>query len=234
MRVSHATISAALFTLTAAASSSKRGLCYVPSEKKEFAGDDAIWTTTPGSDLTWYYNYQAEPSGAYSSIEDLHFVPMLWGASENDQGTPFLDSVKRQIGNGAKIEYVLGFNEPDGKHNIGGSDVPASVAAEAWKKQMEPLKEMGVKLGAPAVTGSEDGLTWLENWFKACNGGCNPDFIPVHWYGSFEAMASYVGRVVDRYSNMTIWVTEWGFPNQELADTQAFFNQSVAMFDRWE
>ena len=231
MRYTYAAASAALLSLTTAASSSKRGLCHVPSESHP--SDDNIWTTTPGSDLTWYYNYKAEPSNAYEDSEDLSFVPMLWGASDTEQGTPFLDSVKRQLDSGATIEYVLGFNEPDGPQSTGGSNIPADLGASAWKKQIEPLKNMGVKLGAPAVTGSEDGFTWLENWFNACDGGCNPDFIPVHWYGSFEGLASHVGRVVTKYPNMTVWVTEWGFPNEELEATQKFYNESVAMFDRW-
>ncbi|KAF2687916.1 glycoside hydrolase family 128 protein [Lentithecium fluviatile CBS 122367] len=231
MRSIHLAATAALLTLTTTASSSKRGLCHVPSE--DHPSDDAIWTMTPGSDLTWYYNYKYEPSDAYKNIEDLIFVPMLWGASDSDQGTPFLDSVKSQIGSGAKIEYVLGFNEPDGTHTTGGSDVHADVAARSWKAQIEPLKEMGVKLGAPAVTGSEDGFTWLENWFKACDGGCNPDFIPVHWYGNFEGMASHIGRVVAAYPNLTVWITEWGYPNVELGATQEFYNQSVTMLDQW-
>jgi hypothetical protein len=34
-----------------------------------------------------------------------------------------------------------------------------------------------------------------------------------------------------RYPNQTIWVTEYGFPNQALNDTQYFFNQSAKYFD---
>jgi hypothetical protein len=227
----YAAASAAILALTAASSSSKRGLCYVPSSKNP--GDDSIWTSTPGSDLSWYYNYKSEPSGAFKDNKNLQFVPMLWGASDNDQGTPFLDSVKQQIASGANISYVLAFNEPDGTHATGGSNLAVELAASTWKKQIEPLKELGVKLGAPAVTGSPDGLAWLENWLKACNGGCHPDFVPVHWYGNFESMASHIGQVVGAYPNSTVWVTEWGFSNQGLQDTQSFYNQSAAMFDRW-
>lgn len=227
----HLAASAALLSLTTASSSPKRGLCHVPST--DHPSDDSIWTSTPGSDLTWYYNYKAEPSDAYKDDKGFQFVPMLWGASDSDQGTPFLDSVTQQLDSGAKIEFVLGFNEPDGPFSTGGSNVGVDVAASAWKKQMEPLREKGVKLGAPAVTGSDDGFGWLQNWFKACDGGCNPDFMPVHWYGSFEGMAGHIGRVVAEYPNMTIWVTEWGYPNMDLQTTQDFYNNSVAMFDRW-
>ena len=217
--------------LASATSSSKRGLCHVPSEKHPT--DDTIWTT-PGSDLTWYYNYQASPSSAYTNDKSLQFVPMLWGASDSDVGTPFLDSVTAQIKAGTNISYILGFNEPDGSHSTGGSSIPADLAASTWKKQIEPLKDLGVKLGAPAVTGSPNGFTWLENFFDECDGGCNPDFIPVHWYGNFEGMASHIGQVMGTYPNMTVWVTEWGFPNQKLEDTQGFYNTSTEWFDRME
>lgn len=232
MRSSHLGFCAALFTLTSAASTSKRGLCHVT--ENGHASDDAIWTTTPGSDLSWYYNYKYEPSDAFASDESMVFVPMLWGASDSDTGTPFLDSVKSQLAAGAKIPYVLGFNEPDGTHATGGSSLATDLAASTWKAQIEPLKELGIKLGAPAVTGSPDGFTWLENWLKDCDGGCNPDFIPVHWYGNFEGLAAHIGQVVGAYPNLTVWVTEWGYPNENLEDTQSFFNQSVAMMDRWE
>ncbi|KAF2640195.1 hypothetical protein P280DRAFT_526441 [Massarina eburnea CBS 473.64] len=225
---------ATLLPLTTAATyptSPKRGLCYVPSDKTP--NDDTIWTTTPGSNLTWYYNYKSSPSPAFTNTTHLQFVPMFWGTSDSDQGTPFLDSVKAQIAAGAPIRYVMGFNEPDGTHATGGSNVPADLAAAAWKKQMEPLRELGVMLGAPAVTGGAEGFAWLENWLRACDGGCHPDFLPVHWYGSFEGFASHLGQVVEAFPHLPVWVTEWGFAGQGLVGSQGFFNESVALLDRW-
>jgi hypothetical protein len=212
-----------------ASSSPKRGLCYVPSQK--YPDDDTIWTK---GDLTWYYNYKAQPSDAYKNDPTFQFVPMLWGASDSDTGTPFYDSVKAQIDGGANISYVLGFNEPDGPHSTGGSALPVDLAAARWKAEMEPLKKLGVKLGAPAVTGAASGWAWLQNWFTECDGGCHPDFIPVHWYGNFEGMASHIGQVMATYPNMTVWVTEFGFPNQDLKATQEFYNMSKNSFDGWE
>lgn len=223
-------VAAGLTGLTLAQSSSpKRGLCHVPSNK--YPSDDRIWTSGP-SNPTWYYNYQADPSPAYSNDKSLQFVPMLWGASDKDTGTPFFDNVKRQIDGGANISYVLGFNEPDGSHSTGGSNLPVDLAAKRWIAEIEPLKKLGVKLGAPAVTGSESGWTWMENWFKACNGGCNPDFVPIHWYGNFEGMASHVGRVISKW-NLPVWVTEYAYADQSLEATQSFYNTSARSFDGW-
>lgn len=198
-----------------------------------------------------YYNYGPSPSSAYSSDKSLQFVPMLWGASDKDTGTPFYDNVKRQIDGGANISYVLGFNEPDGTHATGGSNLAVDIAAKRWIAEMEPLKKLGVKLGAPAVTGAASGWTWMENFLEACDGGCNPDFIPVHWYGkcyihephvrhrltsflgNFEGMASHVGRVTAKYPNLTVWVTEYGYPHESLEETQSFYNMSARTFDSW-
>ncbi|KAJ4303272.1 hypothetical protein N0V90_002165 [Kalmusia sp. IMI 367209] len=222
---------AALLTLAAASSSPKRGLCFVPSQHLE---DNAIWTTHPGSDLTWYYNYKYEPTPDYEKTPDLEFVPMLWGApTDGDTSTPFLDSIRKQIKNGANITHVLGFNEPDGQASYGGSNISPEKAAAEWKRQMEPLKEQDIKLGAPAITGSPDGMKWLQDWLTHCDGGCNPDFLPVHFYGSFEAMASKIGEVTTAYPRLPVWVTEWGYSHQDLPGTQLFFNQSIQMFDGW-
>ncbi|KAH3920111.1 hypothetical protein HBI56_035030 [Parastagonospora nodorum] len=223
---------ATLLPLTALAQSSspKRGLCHVKENGN--TADDKIWTSGP-SNPTWYYNYGKDPSAAYSSDKSLQFVPMLWGASSSDSGTPFYDSVKRQIDSGANISYVLAFNEPDGTHTTGGSNLEVNLAAARWKAEIEPLKQLGVKLGAPAVTGAQSGWNWLDNWFKACDGGCNPDFIPVHWYGNFEGMMSHVGQVTNKWPNLTVWVTEYGYPNKGLEETQMFFNMSAQAFDRW-
>lgn len=210
--------------------SSKRGLVYVPSAK--YPGDDVLWNSDT-SDLTWYYNYGSTPSPAYDNATKLEFVPMLWGAPTDTSDNTFLNDVTSQMNGGANVSYVLTFNEPDGQGN-GGSGVPADLAAQTWIREVEPLKKHGVKLGAPAVTGAPSGFAWLENFFSACNGSCSADFIPVHWYGNFEGLASHVGQVRGTYPNMSIWVTEYADPNVPLADAEKFYNQSSQYFDRIE
>lgn len=192
-----ALLSAPLAVLSQSATTSeKRGLIDVSSTTA--STDDKIWDAS-NSDLTWYYNYGATPSSQYDNTK-LEFVPMLWGAG-ND--STFYSTVKGLKEGGMNISYVLGFNEPDGCSN-GGSCVDAGTAASIWQQEIEPLKKLGIKLGAPAVTGAPAGFTWLQNWFTACAGNCTPDFIPVHWYGNFEGLASHVGQVNATYENMTM------------------------------
>lgn len=211
-------------------SSPKRGLCYVEGEDP---ADDKTWDGSE-SDLTWYYNYQAMPTDAIDS--KLQFVPMLWGAdssNDNADATSFYDTVKGLIDSGREIQYVLGFNEPDGCTD-GGSCVDPSVAASEWIDKIEPLQDLDLQLGAPAVTGSPRGLQWLQEFYTACDGGCTTDFLPIHWYGNFEGMASFMGQVNATYQNMTMWMTDFGFPGQDLETSQTFFNQSISYLDRQE
>lgn len=215
---------AARFAFAQDDSSSKRGLIYVvPAED---ASDNHFWDAAD-SDLTWYYNYTPEPTSALNN-DKLEFVPMQWGA---DGSEGFYDRVKSQVDGGADIRYVLGFNEPDGCI-AGGSCVDAETAAGIWVDQIEPLKELGLILGSPSVTGSPRGLTWMQDFFTECAGRCSPDFFAAHWYGNFEGMASFLGQVNATYPNMTLWVTEYAYPEGSLEESQEFFNQSAEYFDR--
>lgn len=173
--------------------SAKRGLVFVNNPK--FPDDNKIWPP-PQSDLTWYYNYQAVPTPLYSGVAqaDFEFVPMCWGPS-----TTFRSQVESQVKSGRNITHVMGFNEPDEPQGkTGGSGVSPVVAAQNWIDQIEPLRKLGIKVGAPAVTGSQRGITWLGNFFNACadlGTNCTIDFLPLHWYGNFEGLASHMGHL---------------------------------------
>ena len=188
-------------------SSSKRGLDFIPDA--DYPSDDSIWTR-PGTDLTWYYNYGFVPSPSFAndSQSKFEFVPMMWGTnSSNLSSTSFLTSVRSLVAAGTKIEHVLGFNEPDESTDDGGSDISPEDAATAWVANFEPLTGMGLKLGLPATTGTDSGLSWLKQFLDSCStlvsssGGndhkknCSWDFLPVHWYGDFAGLQSYVSLV---------------------------------------
>ncbi|KAK4613328.1 Alkali-sensitive linkage protein 1 [Fulvia fulva] len=204
--------------------STKRGLVYVETENKK---DDHFWTSA--SDIRWYYNYESEPTSQLNN--KLEFVPMLWGAGSDSN---FYTTVKDLKDGGMNVSYVLAFDEPDGCGQVyGGSCVDAQTAAEMWKQQIEPLKDLGIKLGGPTVTSAPTGFTWLQNFFMQCAGGCSVDFLPVHYYGDFQGLASHIGQVNATYQNIsTMWVTEYGLPNQDLEVAQDFYNQSSAFLNR--
>ncbi|KKY24556.1 putative glycoside hydrolase subgroup catalytic core [Phaeomoniella chlamydospora] len=223
--------------------SDKRGLIYITTE--DSATDDAAFTGS-NTGLTWYYNYGAVPTSSLESTS-LAFVPMLWGApSSPTTDTSFLDSIKSQLSSGSSITHILTFNEPDGTTSTGGSSIDPSVAAQTWLTQITPLRSTyGLKVGLPAVTGSESGFTWLSNFNSSCHSlssnsssttttttNCTADFIPIHWYGNFEGLASHIGQVQATYPDLPIWITEYGYPYQSLSTTQDFYNTSAEYFDR--
>ena len=110
-----------------------------------------------------------------------------------------------------------------------------SLAASTWIREVEPLKKLGVKVGAPAVTGSPAGMTWLQNFFINCKVKCTPDFLPVHWYGPFQGLASHIGQVTGTYTNISeFWVTEYALAHASLKESEDFYNQSATLLDRWE
>lgn len=214
--------------------SSKRGLVFVPSSK--YPQDNQIWVES-GSDLTWYYNYGATPTTTYNNLSqsEFEFVPMLWGAPTSTSDNTFLTGIKQLISDGTNISHVLTFNEPDGTTSTGGSNVDPTLAATTWIREVEPLRKLGIKAGAPAVTGSQSGFTWLSSFFSSCTSqgtNCTVDFIPIHWYGNFEGLASHIGQVVATYPNTSIWITEYALNDASLSDTQSFFNSSAQYFDR--
>ncbi|KAF4421782.1 Interferon-induced GTP-binding Mx2 [Fusarium acutatum] len=208
--------------------SSKRGLIYIPNS--DFPNDDKVWVQKH-SDLTWYYNYKPHPSPVYENNTSLQFVPMLWGAPDGFDDTSFLENVTAQIISGRNITYVMGFNEPDNSMANGGSDMKPKDAARYWIKQLEPLRKLGISLGAPAVTGAPSGFTWLADFVEACKGNCTFDFIPIHWYGSFDGMASHIAGVLDVFPGKKIWVTEFALDFSSLAATQDYFQTSVKYLD---
>jgi hypothetical protein len=212
--------------------SSKRGLVYVPSAAHPT--DDNIWVH-PGSDLTFYYTYGVTPAPAFANT-DLQFVPMMWGApAGGSDDTTFLAQIEGLLANGINLTYILSFNEPDGSSSTGGSAITPSYAARLWSTNIEPLKQRhGLKLGAPAVTGAPSGFDWLTQFFGNCSGNCSADFVPLHWYGNFEGLASHVGQYRAAYPNMTMWVTEYADANDGLSSTEEFFNQSASFMDGLE
>lgn len=230
----------AAFVPAAAAKNYKRGLVFTPNST--FPGDNSIWVKPP-TDLSWYYNYDMVPSPAFAGIsqKDFEFIPMLWGASDPDD-TRFFTTVRDLVKvKGINITTVMSFNEPDGPTAWGGSDMLPSLAAKSWVKNIIPLQKMGIKAGLPACTGGWGGVPWLRQFLGNCSqlistGGqtqnCTYDFVPIHWYGNFDGLASHIGTYAAAFPNTSIWVTEYNYDNQPLGDTQWFFNASLNYLDK--
>ncbi|CAK7240957.1 MAG: hypothetical protein STHCBS139747_002414 [Sporothrix thermara] len=127
---------------------------------------------------------------------------MLWGAPSSTSDTTFLTNVKALIAKGVNVSHVLAFNEPEISADYGGSNVEPSVAAKLWVSNIIPLQALGVKVGLPACSGSTEALPWLSQMLGNCSKlvstdsqtkNCTFDFVPLHWYGNFEGLASRIG-----------------------------------------
>lgn len=167
---------------------------------------------------------------------------MLWGNPENANDFSFSDAVLNMLRQRQNITHVMGFNEPDGSYETGGSEISPIGAAASWIRVLEPLREKGIKLVGPATTGGPDGFVWLAQFFEACAGRCNIDVLPVHWYGDFQGLASHIGEKTSAFEmygldfsengTQKIWITEYALPHGDIENSNRFFNESAEYFDR--
>ncbi|GAB1316777.1 Glycosyl hydrolase catalytic core-domain-containing protein [Madurella fahalii] len=215
--------------------SAKRGLVSTPNAN--WPDDDAIWVH-PDSPISWYYNFHWNVSSSYASLpqDEVEFVPMMWGGGAND--THFLGNVTALMntpsGSGRKITHVLAFNLPDQPLSHGGSEMAPAVAARAWVRNLVPLRERGIKIGLPVVGDPRGG--WMDPFLANCtllNEGKERgfDFVPLHSFGGLGVLQDKVGMFSSAFPGVSLWVTEYGYNDQNLTTTQEFFNQSLSYLD---
>ncbi|KAH7171321.1 F5/8 type C domain protein [Dactylonectria macrodidyma] len=221
--------------------SAKRGLCFVPSAVHP--DDDKVWVQ-PGSDLTWYYNHGDRPSAAFVGRpqHEFEFIPMMRSVGIDPTDTSFLETIRSLRHDGIDVDHVLGFDEPNVPMHHGGTDIDPATAAKAWVANFEPLVDMGVRLGLPAVTATWDGLPWLRQFLGNCSKmlshgtnttkNCTWDVMPIHWYDNFETLASHICERHDIWPDAQIWVTKFTYAYQPLQPTQDFFDRALDYLDR--
>ncbi|KAK3387679.1 glycosyl hydrolase catalytic core-domain-containing protein [Podospora didyma] len=184
-----------------ASGGNKRGLAYndgtlLPS----FMGS--------GTHVSWAYNWgQWDDSGSIG----VEYVPMVWGMTK---GFPqsWSANARKCISKGSK--HLLSFNEPD---NGGQATMSPGDAASAHISVMREFAGQ-VRIGSPAITNSNqpgEGIEWLRAFFKACNGNCPIDFIPIHIYGvNTETFLNHVKAVHSEFK-LPIWITEFAFDGDD-------------------
>jgi len=195
----------------------KRGIAFA-----EDNGDDLYQITQDGSVISWLYNWAIEPP-SYVEDSDIPFVPMQWGSGDIQSFDVDMDS--------ECPTFLLTYNEPDDSEQ---SNLDPTYAAQLWIEYIEPLKENGVLLGAPAVTSGPSGIPWLRDFLAACS-NCTIDFIPFHWYGEgIENFYDYVWSMNGQFPEYTLWVTEFADTSDDIADVSSFLSQSIAFLDGLE
>ncbi|CDZ97610.1 Uncharacterised protein family, glycosyl hydrolase catalytic domain [Phaffia rhodozyma] len=190
-------------------------------------------TLSASSELSWLYNWGRTPASTTGlGSGPGSFVPMIWNGVDISSFVDFVIS-------GGYTE-ILAFNEPDAADQ---ANMLATDAAALWIEYLEPLRSNhGVRLGAPAVTSSETGRQWLRDFITACDGNCNIDFLPLHWYGDSVDLWSqswyfgqYIWSMHGEFSSLgPVWITEWASTSTDLNDVAAFMNSSMAILDSYD
>ncbi|KAL2262401.1 hypothetical protein VTK26DRAFT_1450 [Humicola hyalothermophila] len=220
-----------------AAKSPKRGLVSVPNEN--WPQDDEIWVR-PDSPISWYWNFHWNVSAVYASLpqDDIEFVPMMYSGGSND--THFLGNItalmKPAGGKGGRnITHIIGFHQPDQSFSEGGSQMTPAAAARAWVRNLLPLREeFGIKLGLPVVGDPRGG--WLDPFLRNCsslngNEKCGFDFVPFVSFGNIGVLQDRIGKFSSAFPDVPLWVVEYGFPDQDEATTEGFFNESLSLLE---
>lgn len=172
-------------------SSSKKGIAYTnknpnwPTKAKELGA-------------SWIYSWGHE---IHEDLPDeIEFVPMFWGKnSVNDEVIAKLKKYKKEN----RIQYILGFNEPDGNKQ---ANMSVEEVIELWLK----LESVGLPLGSPAAIHAD--REWMQNFMhKADSLNLRVDFVTVHHYGgaNVEAFVEKLKKIHEMY-NRPLWITELG------------------------
>jgi len=156
--------------------------------------------------LDWFYNW----SDWKTPTLDSEYVTMVWGGDLVATGQT--ETLINNYANREDISTVLAFNEPDPCYMQSGQfynmcDVDTAIG------YYKELLALGLRIGAPAVTGSPDGFEWLDNFMtKATALNLHVDFIPVHYYGQVDAntFMSYWETIYNKWK-LPIWVTEFNY-----------------------
>lgn len=199
--------------------SSKRGMAY---------NSAALANSFRSSckDCNWAYNWGSSPSDLDSSIS---YVPMCWGEKAFGHWAQDADAA---ISAGSKA--ILSFNEPD---HVDQANMSPAQAAAFHKEHMNPYKGK-VKIGSPAVTngGGEMGLTWLKNFFAACDaqeGGCAVDFCAIHWYSEAQYASTLLDHIEQAHEvcgGRPVWLTEFA-PLGDANQIAAFMKDMIPKLD---
>jgi len=156
-------------------------------------------------------------------------MPMFWGPNQE------ADFKKLVVKGYANI--AMGFNEPN---EPGQSNMNAGDGASLWIQYLEPLLNEGYELVAPTTSSNPNGRTWVDQWYKDCNGKCNPTYHGVHYYDITSAgMITYMQQWHSAYGK-PIMATEFACQNFNsgaqcsVSQTNAFWKSVVEFMESTE
>jgi len=166
-----------------------------------FTGDESILSKIKTGKVGPLYTWSPHKPGNADRL-GYKFCPMLWGHKQ-------IDTFERLVVPGY-ADCILGFNEPD---QAGQSNMPPEEGARLWKAHIEPKRKLGYRTISPACTNAPAGKKWLQDFLKACNGGCTLDAIAVHYYDTnAQGLIDYVNDMHNTFGR-NIWITEYACQN---------------------
>ena len=188
-----ATVSAAGKTLK-----SKKGMCL--STKRRNA--DVWFKKVSDMNVSWHYSWGSALPEEAKEPRGVEFVPMLWGYwGESDKFKQQMTelTVPKSKSN---TEFLLGWNEPDGKRQ---ANLSVQRALQGWPALMKTNR----RLGSPAAAHTHK--KWLQDFMKkAKQKKYRVDFLTLHWYGGANA-ENFIKYVKDMHKmyGKPIWITEF-------------------------
>lgn len=164
-------------------------------------GTDNRWAKTIAKgNIEWYWHWQEGPVDQMP--DNVQFVPNFWGTSKWDDWSKRKAEMKKN-----PATRILAFNEPDVD---GQANMSPAEAAKVYMEELHPYQQKGVKVSTPQIVWDVD---WMDKFLKDVRKrGGEPDFVAVHWYGSYEdldGLKKWVKKVHKRY-NKSVWLTEYG------------------------
>eukprot|EP00929_Paragymnodinium_shiwhaense_P019470 TRINITY_DN1325_c0_g2_i1.p1 TRINITY_DN1325_c0_g2~~TRINITY_DN1325_c0_g2_i1.p1 ORF type:complete len:385 (+),score=84.73 TRINITY_DN1325_c0_g2_i1:74-1228(+) len=143
------------------------------------------------SGIAWHYNWAMNGP----SQSGLEFVPQVWGK----------DSINH-LSSLPSSEALLGFNEPNMKSNVGGSDMSVDTVVSLWPQVEAAAKAHGVRTLVGPCVAQPHLFDWYGQFFAKCS-GCRVDAVCFHNYNcDMGSMQNYVNGL--KKWNKPIWITE--------------------------
>ena len=144
----------------------------------------------------WSYSWGRKKS--VFQPDGIEFVPMIWSGSLNEEQT---QSLRTQFTDG-EINYLLGYNEPDGENQ---ANMSVDRAIEFWPQ----LEATGIPLVSPSTVHYDN--EWMTEFIRrAKEDNLRVDYLAFHWYGDADPQSflNLLDRVYERYQ-LPIWITEF-------------------------
>jgi len=166
------------------------------------------WKNVINMKAHWFYTWGTFiPEDQIESMpQNCEFVPMFWNGATATQAN--IDKLNTLYEEG-KINYVLGFNEPD---LTGEANMSVSEALTKWKFICDNLNP-GIKLISPATSyPSLSETSWMVQFMDGvAEQNLRVDYIAVHIYQPNTAtlFTDPLKAVYERWGKK-IWITEFG------------------------